>query len=91
MVFLRQSTTRILFEWVDGGWCVDEPDDALNSLKGFLNVLLDREKELVKEYNISYIYDEHQPVSIHLKSAFPNIFLVVLLLIQHTEMARGDF
>jgi len=61
LVFLRQSTTRILFEWVDGGWCVDEPDDALNSLKGFLNVLLDREKELVKEYNISYIYDEHQP------------------------------
>ena len=52
-----------MYDWLDGGWCVDVPDEATDRLKRFLNMVVDRERLLVQEANISYIYDEHQPVS----------------------------
>lgn len=63
-MFVRQSAEKIRYDLVDGGWCVDEPEEAAEKLKQYLNMLLEKEKLLVKEANISYIYDEHQPVSV---------------------------
>ncbi|XP_065061402.1 dnaJ homolog subfamily C member 16-like [Rhopilema esculentum] len=78
LVFLRLSSKRILYDWLHGGFCPDDPEDPSVKLASMLEQLVGRKIDLSREANISAISDEHQPhlfyrISKHMSSFFDHV------------------